>query len=477
MMAKNPPRNEVSNSMEKELIFIPAPFIGHVGQSVELAMLLVNRFDHLTITVLTMKLPGDSFGTNYTNSLTDHNRIKFIHFPLIDLDSFTNISTIGPMSHTVIEHHKPIIRELVASRFNKSDRIGALIVDMLCTTMIDVGQEFMVPSYVFFTSNAAFLGTMFHFQTLYDEHNQDVSELENASTELLIPSYKTPVPSTVLPLMVSDKNMWSNRVIHFTRGYRKSNGIIINTFQDLEPHALCSYDNKTPPIYAVGPMLKPEKPTPDNEVLQWLKSQPKQSVVLLCFGSRGWFNKEQVGEIATAIEKSGYRFVWSLRPPPNEDEKGFPGEYTDYNEVLPIGFLDRTAEKGKVVGWVPQAEVLADVAIGGFVSHCGWNSILESLWYGVPIATWPIYAEQQLNAHYMVKELGLAVEISLDYCQLNKNQSLVLADDIEKGIREVMDCESEVRAKVISMRTKSRMALEDGGSSSTGLQELYQNFM
>ncbi|KAM0012485.1 putative UDP-glucuronosyl/UDP-glucosyltransferase [Helianthus debilis subsp. tardiflorus] len=199
--------------------------------------------------------------------------------------------------------------------------------------------------------------------------------------------------------------------------------------------------------YTVGPLIKPKKPTPEQEVLQWLKGQPESSVLLLCFGSRGWFGVDQVREMAVAIERSGCQFIWSLRRASIEKLNGFPDEYTDYNEVLPDGFLERTAEKGKVVGWVPQAEVLAD-----------------SIWYGVPIATWPIYTEQQLDAFQMVKDFGLAVEISLDYNQMNKDQQLVSAETVEKGIREMMDRSSLVRAKVKEMSAKSRMAMEVLGS-------------
>lgn len=396
----------------------------------------------------------------------------------MDPNLFADCPTVGFRADAVIERHKPIVRELVASRFNGSPRLGALVVDMFCTPMIDVGKEFGVPTYVFFTSNASFLGIMFHFQTLDDEHCQEISELANSVTELIIPSYANPVPPSVLPFLFIDKDSWSKRFICYTRKYREAKGIIVNTLLELEHHALQSYDDKTPPVYTVGPILKPEKPTPNHELVQWLEGQPKSSVLLLCFGSRGWFNVDQVREIALAIERSGYRFIWSLRRPPSEDHKsGFPGEYTDYNEVLPDGFLERTAGKGKVVGWVPQTEVLSNVAVGGFVSHCGWNSILESIWYGVPIATWPIYAEQQLDAFQLVKELGLAVEISLDYNQLNKNQNLVSAEIIEKGIREVMDINSEVRAKVTEMKAKSRMALEEGGSSYASLRRLVDDFM
>ncbi|PWA51923.1 UDP-glycoslytransferase 3 [Artemisia annua] len=264
--------------------------------------------------------------------------------------------------------------------------------------MIDVGKEFGVPTYVSFPTNAAFLGIILYIQTLHDEHGQDISDLANSSTELMIQSYAATVP----PSRGGGDRGTSGR-------YREAKDIILSTFQELETHALLSYDDNTPPVYTVGPLLIPKKPTQNSDVLQWLEAQPKSSVLLLCFGSKGYFNREQVKEIAIATTMKFY-------------------------------------QTGKVVGWVPQAEVLANLAVGGFISHCGWNSVMESLWYGVPIATWPI--------------------------QLSKDQSLVSAADIEKGIRGVMDTNSEVRSKVMEMKAKSRMALEEGGSSSACLSRL-----
>lgn len=115
-----------------------------------------------------------------------------------------------------------------------------------------------------------------------------------------------------------------------------------------------------------------------------------------------------------------------------------------------------------ICGWAPQVEILAHKAIGGFVSHCGWNSILESLWYGVPIAAWPIYAEQHINAFNMVKELGLAVEVKLDY---SRESDLVMTDDVERTVKDLMDSDNEVRKKVKRMSEMARIALTDGGSS------------
>ncbi|XVF46723.1 hypothetical protein PTKIN_Ptkin03bG0051100 [Pterospermum kingtungense] len=120
-------------------------------------------------------------------------------------------------------------------------------------------------------------------------------------------------------------------------------------------------------------------------------------------------------------------------------------------------------------------EVLAHKAIGGFVSHCGWNSIQESLWYGVPIVTWPMYAEQQLNAFKMVKELGLAEEMRLDYRR--GTSDVVMADEIEKAVRLVMDGGSEVRKKVKEMSEMAGKAVEEGGSSFSSTGRLIEDMI
>lgn len=167
-------------------------------------------------------------------------------------------------------------------------------------------------------------------------------------------------------------------------------------------------------------------------------------------------------EIAIGLERANVRFLWALREPPKAHLED-PTDYRDLENLLPDGFLERTADMGLVCGWVPQVKILGHKAIGGFVSHCGWNSILESLWYGVPIATWPIYAEQQMNAFLMVKELGLAMEITLDY---RGGHDLVRADAVEAAIRRLMNGCDEVRRKVKEMTEKFRMGLMGNDGSS-----------
>jgi hypothetical protein len=212
-----------------------------------------------------------------------------------------------------------------------------------------------------------------------------------------------------------------------------------------------------------------------RDIMQWLDHQPSSSVVYLCFGSMGSFGVEQVKEIACGLEQSGHRFLWSLRQPPPNGKMEAPSDYVNSAEVLPEGFLDRTSEIGKIIVLAPQVDILAHPSIGGFVSHCGWNSMLESIWFDVPIATWPLYAEQQFNAFLMIVEFGLAIEIQVNYRM--DDCEIVRAEEIEKRIRGLMEFDIKKREKLKEISENSRKALMKDGSSYTWLGRLIQDMI
>ncbi|KAF3445066.1 hypothetical protein FNV43_RR14759 [Rhamnella rubrinervis] len=469
-----------------QLVFVPGPGMGHLATTVEFAKLIVNLDDRLSITVLVMNLPFDHKVGAYIDSLSASTSIpetiKFINLPQGNVEK-----GVRPMNFLIsfMENHKPHVRDAVHklthsdSAGSLSPRLAGFFIDMFCTTMIDVANEFGVPAYLFYTSNAGCLGLMLHFQGLRDKHELDTTELKNdRDAELAVPSFSNHVPARVFPDVILDENRVDD-IFNFVRRFRETKGILVNTFAELESHAVSSFSgrDRTPIVYPVGPILNLDGDVSNGgsggsdgnaDIIKWLDDQPDSSVVFLCFGSMGYFGESQVQEIARALENSGYRFVWSLRKPPPKDKIAMPTEYEDFKEVLPEEFLDRTAEKGKVIGWAPQVAILSHRATGGFVSHCGWNSILESIWHGVPIATWPFQAEQQLNAFGMVRELGLAVEIKLDFKRDltgGNNEMKVSAEEIEDGLRKVMEHDSDVRKRTKEMSEKSREALMKGGSS------------
>ncbi|GFP90878.1 UDP-glucose flavonoid 3-o-glucosyltransferase 6 [Phtheirospermum japonicum] len=335
---------------------------------------------------------------------------------------------------------------------------------MFCTAMIDVANELGTPSYIFFTCGAATLGLLSHLQGLRDEQNWDLAEYENSDVAISVATYVNPVPAKVWPSMVFEKE---SIFPSFMRKFRETKGIIINTFLELEPHAVKSLsdDEKFPPVYPVGPIIQIDHGNQKHdEIVKWLDEQPGSSVVYLCFGSRGCFEQDQVNEIALALENSGQRFLWSLRKPPPKEKMEFPD-----------GFLERIVGIGKVIGWAPQMAVLSHLAIGGFVSHCGWNSTLESIWCNVPIATWPLSAEQQANAFQLVKEFGMGAEIQMDY---RKDCNVIVpAKKIEKAIKELMGPKNEGRAKVKVLNEMSRTVMKKGGSSYDFLGRFVDNVL
>nr|WCF97139.1 glycosyltransferase 3 [Carthamus tinctorius] len=454
-----------------ELIFIPSPGAGHLPPTLELANLLLRRDHRISVTIIIMKLPLLAKHNTETPASTD--RLRFVEIPADD--STKDLVSPHTFLTKLIEQNKPRVADIVRGIIDSSGsvRLAGFVVDMFCVAMADVAEEFGSPSFLYFTSSAATLGLMYYLQAKRDQEHHDVTELKDSESELSIPSYVNSVPAKVLPTVLFDKDGGSKMFIDLAQRFRRSKAILVNTFQELENHAIGSFLSgfgDVPPVFPVGPIVNLKNTTDGgktDEVMTWLNEQPEGSVVFLCFGSMGCFGEKQVKEIAVAIERSEQRFLWSLRRPPPKEKLEYPKEYENPAEVLPEGFLERTSSIGKVIGWAPQTAVLSHPSVGGFVSHCGWNSTLESIWFGVPIAAWPIGAEQQLNAFQLLVELGMAAEIKMDYrtnMRPGGKEMFVTAEEIESGIRRVMS-DGEIKKKVKEMKEKSRAAVSDGGSS------------
>ena len=249
---------------------------------------------------------------------------------------------------------------------------------------------------------------------------------------------------------------------------------------DLEPKAinaitdgLCVPDSLTSPIYCIGPLIADAEErageegnkgdrAPEDECLSWLDSQPSKSVVFLCFGSRGTFSLGQVKEIAYGLERSGQRFLWVVKKPPRDEN--YTTEF-DLDGVLPEGFLERTKDRGMVVKtWAPQVGVLRKESVGGFVTHCGWNSVLEAVVAGVPLVAWPLYAEQHLNRNVLVNDMKIAIDL-----EQREEDGFVSGDELERRVRELMESEQgrEQGEKSRKMREMASAALGSASGSST----------
>ncbi|VAI21921.1 unnamed protein product [Triticum turgidum subsp. durum] len=168
-------------------------------------------------------------------------------------------------------------------------------------------------------------------------------------------------------------------------------GLAVNTFSDLEQH-YCEMQMRQGYVkraYFLGPV----SPRPSPGCIDWLDSKPDRSVVYVCFGSLAPVSDAQLRELALGLEASGRPFLWVVRA-----EEWAP----------PEGREERVRDRGLMVTtWAPQTAILGHQAVGAFVTHCGWNSVLETVAAGVPVLTWPLVFEQFITERLVTEVLGI----------------------------------------------------------------------
>ncbi|XP_077227051.1 uncharacterized protein LOC143860348 [Tasmannia lanceolata] len=239
-------------------------------------------------------------------------------------------------------------------------------------------------------------------------------------------------------------------------------GSVFNTFDSLEGAYLehvTKVSGQHERVWAVGPLLSPggglgpvdrggASSVPVADVLTWLDGCPEQSVVYVCFGSQVTLTRHQVEGLAAGLEGSGVRFVFCLKE----------GE-------VPAGFEERVAGRGWVIkGWAPQVAILSHRSVGVFLTHCGWNSVLEGLAAGVTLLAWPMKADQFLNARLLVEELGIAVRV----CE--GNDTVPDSGELAKAVAESVGGTWQQRIQSEEMCRAALEAVKVGGASSSRLE-------
>lgn len=379
----------------------------------------------------------------------------------------------------IIRRYNEHLREFLCSIPPPS--IHAVIVDSWSDAALDVTGHLGIPAYSFFASNASALAVCLQLPYWARRRAEGQPSFKELAGDATVNFHGVPpIPAShLIREVLEDPNTEIYRAVMNSLGKNlEAAGILVNTFASLEPRAVAALKDPhflttesgltVPPVYCVGPLVEEAaaETKQKHECLTWLDEQPERSVVFLCFGSLGNHSETQLKEIAAGLERSGHRFLWVVRAPLGDNpEKTFGDQANpDLHTLLPEGFLERTRGRGLVVKlWAPQVEVLRHKATGAFVTHCGWNSVLEAIMAGgVPMLCWPLYAEQKMNKVLMVEEIGIGVELA------GWQHGLVKADELEAKVRLVM-MESEegeqLRARVTAHKEAAGMAWKDGGSS------------
>lgn len=248
---------------------------------------------------------------------------------------------------------------------------------------------------------------------------------------------------------------------------RSADFVLCNTVQELEKNTISALKSKLP-FYGVGPIF----PTAfcnstvstslwsESDCSQWLSSKPDGSVLYVSFGSYSHVTKRDLAEIAKGVSQSNVTFVWVLRPDIVSSK--------DLNP-LPSGFKEEVANRGLIIPWCRQNAVLAHPAIGGFLTHCGWNSILESTWCEVPLLCFPLYTDQFTNRKLVVDDWKTGISLG--------DLNLVTKREVSEKINRLMSEETGREFKNAAKQVKKTLqdALKPQGSSQTNMDQFIKD--
>lgn len=265
----------------------------------------------------------------------------------------------------------------------------------------------------------------------------------------------------------------------------RSTGVVINSFQELEALYIESFEQSTgKKVWTVGPMCLCNKDSntmaargnkasmDEAQCLQWLDSMNPGSVIFVSFGSMARTAPQQLVELGLGLESSNKPFIWVIKA---------GDKFPEVEEWLADGFEERVKDRGLIIrGWAPQVMILWHKAIGGFMTHCGWNSTIEGICAGVPMITWPHFAEQFVNERLVVDVLKTGVEVgvkTVTHWGCEQKEVTVTRDAVETAVSKLMDegeAAEEMRMRAKEFGVKARKALEDGGSSYNNIDLLIQ---
>ncbi|XP_076957385.1 UDP-glycosyltransferase 92A1-like [Bidens hawaiensis] len=484
---------EQQSPITKHIIMLPFMGQGHLIPFLELAYKILKHNPNFTITIANSPL-----NINYLSStVNNHPQIHFqpLYFNSSDHGLPPNSENTDnlPFTQIIKLFHASAALETPFRRFlddfvfkgNPSVKDTFIISDVFMGWANEVAKCYGIQNYTFSTGGA--YGTAAYCSIWMNLPHRD---LVNGGThdEFSVPSFPESCRFSITQLhqflrAADGTDEWSRFFQVQISLSLCSNGWLCNTVEEIEPLGLEVLRNYVKlPVWCIGPLIPSKMLKKDSglgsdtgsriigqrsgkqpgiqpeECIEWLDSQSTGSVLYISFGSQNTISESQMMELAKGLEESKKPFIWVIRPPVGFDVKG------DFRpEWLPTGFKDRIRKQGLVIhNWAPQLEILCHRSTGAFLSHCGWNSVMESLSQGVPIIGWPIAAEQGYNAKMLVGVcvvLARGVHSKITKEEVSKVINVVL-DETEGGIGEDMRKKAGKFGELIRASVK-----DDKGSS------------
>lgn len=459
-------------SQNPHIAILPSPGMGHLIPLVEFAKRLI--FHHqFSVTLI---LPTDGLISSAQKIFLDSlpSSMDYHLLPPVNLDDLPKDVKIETRISLTVARSLSSLRQVLKSMVDTKKTV-ALVVDLFGTDAFDVAIDLKVSPYIFYPSTAMALSLFMYLPKLDETVSCEYRDLPDP---VQIPGCIPIHGKDLLDPVQDRKNEAYRWLLHHTKRYRVAEGIVANSFKELEGGAIRALQEEEPgkpPVYPVGPLIQMDSGSKvdGSECLTWLDEQPRGSVLYISFGSGGTLSHEQLIELASGLELSEQKFLWVIRCPNDKIANATYFNVQDSTnplDFLPKGFLEKTKGVGLVVpNWAPQAQILSHSSTGGFLTHCGWNSTLESVVHGVPLIAWPLYAEQRMNAFMLSEDINVALRP-----KVNEENGIVGRLAIAEVVKGLMEGEEGkgVRSRMRELKDAAAKVLSEDGSSTKALAEL-----
>ncbi|KAI4378724.1 hypothetical protein MLD38_016163 [Melastoma candidum] len=451
-------------------VFLSVPLQGHIRPAINLAIDLASR--GITITFIVIRYIHLQLvnSADFPDKQNDQDIFEGarragldIRYEIIDdglpveYDRMKNIDQHFKAHIHVFPAHADFVMKKIVRRSDPP--VNFLIADTFYTCSGDLAKKYGLVNVSFWTEPALVLCIYNHIDLL--KRNGHYACKENRKDPIdYIPGVPAIEP-TDLPSYLQDpdaSNMGAQFIQAVFDDEKTSDIVIINTIQELELEAIASM-LRSKPTYAIGPISAPESPQlhisttifRELDCMRWLDTKREHSVLYISFGSFCSGNEAAMREIAHEVLLSMVNFLWVIR----DDMDGF----------LPDGFTEAADGRGLIVPWCNQKKVISHPAVGGFLTHCGWNSILESIQCEVPLICFPLFTDQFTNRRIVVEEFQIGIN-------LHDREEVSRAEVAEKICRVMEGSMSDNLRKNLRERKKAmKDAVTANGSSRRNIRE------
>ncbi|KAJ3699073.1 hypothetical protein LUZ61_002778 [Rhynchospora tenuis] len=455
---------------KENVVIFPFMAKGHTIPLLHLAAFISSHHRHLAINLITT--PGNASFFHHHLPSSMHPNISIISLPfpsfpplppgIESTDTLPSPSLYPTFFNATTLLHGPF-RQLLS---NLSPLPICLISDFFLGWTLPIANELHIPRIVFHGMSVFSMALCKFFIPNMPKDDQPFT-IPGMSPSLLFTRDLIPDSITKFSNLDDPEIQFLLNHVFAVEGVGdtdcSSQGILVNSFIDIEQEYVKLFESfykEGARAWLVGPLcmlagnLLNEEISDEEGCLTWLDEREKnhESVLYVSFGTQTYVSNEQLDEVAHGLIGSGYPFIWAVR---------------SKTWTPPQCLVPDISTRGKIVrGWVPQKQVLEHAATGAFLSHCGWNSVLESISCGVPILCWPMIAEQPLNEKHVVDVLGAGVRIGA------KRGEIVGREAVENGVKLVME-DDKVREKAAMLQRATGEAVAEGGSSQLALLQLF----